>query len=218
MDDIDFAFMSEGEATSRYDLKADFYRYARFREYFWDGTSAIAAVRPLAFDRDRAETIRVQYGKNYYVIVEQGLMMLSGPHAARLFLYHKDYPDGVWLGTLQLDGAFYDDKGIKKQLRTAIKQRQYWAAPESDNEIIELKEPELIMELPSEEEILPLRRNCKGFRVLYLSFKQLQAKPCCPKCKIKKKQWRQIKTHYYKVHGKNLIVFQPKPLDKCPPL
>lgn len=220
MDDIDFAFMSEGEQSSRYDLKAEFYRRNRFKAHYWDGSSSITASRPLAFIRhDKSELIRVQYGYGYFVVVERGFKLLSGPHRAQLFRSSPTNEDGIWLGTLQLDGAFYDDKGIKKQLRLAIKQKEYWASDESEEEIVETIEPEVIMELPEREEILPLSQAMKSHREWKIPLEKFKRiVPYCPRCKVKKKQWRDVHTHYEKKHGKSLLIFTSKPIDKCPPM
>lgn len=221
MDDFDLAIKSEGEITTRYDLRAEFYRRNRFREYFWDGTSKLSASRPLAFIRNETEVgmwIRVQYGR-YYVIIDKGGKLLSGPHVGKLYFMHKSEPEGIWLGTKQFDGPFFDDKGLKRQLREAIKQREYWMSLTSEDEELILEEPKEIIDIKEEPVVPhPLSHGTKHVRYYYISPKRAGRIPRCPKCQCIKSKWRNICAHYQKKHGKQLVVFQPKPLDKCPPL
>lgn len=84
----------------------------------------------------------------YYVCVEQNIhKVMIGPHVAKLCLQIYGGKPGVYpakiihLGTIQIEGNFFDTKLINVALRRAIRRKEYYASPKSQEEIIEFNEP-----------------------------------------------------------------------------
>lgn len=203
--ELDLIVRQELEAYPRAWLKREFYRINKYTQEFWDGTSSPSVSNPSAIVEnvtdvyDRKVAI---YRLGYMVFIEQGINSMAGPHRAMLVLQRRGMPEPAWLGTAQFEGNFYNDNALRKQLRYAIRKREYFCSMVSAEEDITLS--------PEGEETLshsvfeePIKWHGQGWRVIP------STRHTCPKCKKTKKSSRALIKHAWVKHRLRLMIRHP---------
>lgn len=94
------------------------------------------------------DTYYAIYYRGYFVVIEQNVNHpFTGPHPAKLcFEVHGPTRTKrafrIHLGTMQVEGNFYDTKKIRRSLRAAIARREYFVLRETLDELIEMTGPD----------------------------------------------------------------------------
>jgi hypothetical protein len=192
--EIELALVVEDEYESREDLRKKFFRYHKFK----DERGNFNICRPIFYGSHpcRDDCYIVLYHRSYFVTIEQGNSPLVGPHKAQLFFKAEDN-ETHWLGTRQIAGSFYDRKRIRKQLRRAIRERDYFCSEKDlKEEILIRKGREFISEVLEIGPPPKLKKILRKRHSIFLSPKAT----VCNVCKAKRKTHGKLVRHLFLKH------------------
>lgn len=182
-DDLELVVSTPTETITRHELRRQFYRFHKFKTQDWNGNSIIEILKPrstLTFSDLCRESICFGYYRGFFTEVTQGASILTGPHVVKL--YARVQQENIWIGTTTIRCNYYDRKAIRKKLRRAIRDKEYFLSEDSGKDEFDIT--------PPQEEIF---REEKKFRAEYL---------VCPYCGKSRKTEKKMSTHTRLKHNR----------------
>lgn len=196
---FDFVVNTRTEIVTRRYLLARFYKRNRFLTEKWGSKKRIVTVSiPLAVVEDSSidhDQWLCFYREGYVVCIEQGRQPMLGPHVAKLY-FNPPNKERIWLGTMQIAGAFYNLKSIYEQLREAIESKDFFCTETAREEEFDISE--------DEREVFADQAAHRDTKITWSGRKLriIKANPIrCPICAKRKAARFLLRKHAIKKHG-----------------